>query len=121
MEIVFQVNNVDPHSPLLYKITISGAISYIGCANSARRPKSAYSRNLERMLQGKPYRKSNPDGFRSVHRRIFEAAKAGETIVIALLRNVPRESKFSEEQAEILWHLKKGDKLLNDLRQTRIG
>jgi hypothetical protein len=121
MEIDFQPNNVDPHSPLLYKITVDGAICYIGCANSARRPKSAYLRNLYRMIDGKPYRKNNPDGFRSVHRHMFEAVKAGKPIVIDLLRNVSLESKFSEEKEEIQWHLNKGEKLFNDLRHTRSG
>jgi len=37
-------------------------------------------------------------------------------MVIELIRNVPRESKFFEERAEIQWHLDNGHILLNDPR-----
>jgi len=114
MNIDFRLNGVDPLSPLLYKIAIGGTVCYIGCANSARRPKSAYRRNLQRMINGRPYRKGNPEGFRVVHKRLLEATYSGETIVIELIRNVPRESKFSEERVEIQMHRNNGVILLND-------
>jgi len=120
MNIDFQLNGVDPLAPLLYKIAIGGMVCYIGCANSARRPKSAYRRNLQRMIDGRPYRKGDQEGFRLVHKRLLEATNSGETIVIELIRNVPRESKFSEERAEIQRHLDNGEILLNDRRRHRM-
>jgi hypothetical protein len=101
MNIAFRINGVDPDSPLLYRITIGGNLSYVGCANSARRPQKAYKRNLQRMIDGQPYRKNKPDGFRLVHRRMFEAIQRGEDVVIDLIRNVAKNDKFIEERAEI--------------------
>ena len=114
MNINFRMNGVDPNSPLLYRILIGEKFCYIGCANSASRPEKAYRRNLQRMLGGRPYRKSNPDGFRLIHKRMFDAFHQGDPIVIELIRNVKRENKFSEEKAEIaLRHIEFGDRLLN--------
>ena len=101
MNIAFSMNGVLPDSPLLYRILINNRICYIGCANTARRPQVAYSRNVKRMIEGKPYRKNKPEGFRLIHRRLFEAVQNGENVLIELIRNVARENKFAEERAEI--------------------
>lgn len=114
MNIDFRMNGVDPNSPLLYRILIGGRFCYIGCANSARRPEKAYLRNLQRMIEGRPYRKNNPDGFRLIHRRMLDAFHQGDPILIDLIRNVTIENKFSEERAEIELRYKEfGDRLLN--------
>ena len=122
MNLVFRMNGVNPESPLLYRITISGTLFYIGCANSARRPQKAYRRNLQRMIDGRPYRKNNPDGFRFVHRRMLEAVQRGEEVTIDLLRNVAKDAKFIEERAEIdkCWQ-KYGCNLLNRTIKEKTG
>jgi len=114
MNIDFRMNGVNPDLPLLYRILIRNSLCYIGCANSARRPQSAYGRNLQRMINGTPYRKNKPEGFRLIHKRMLEAVQSGEEIVIELIRNVSKKSKFSEERAEIArCRLEFGDCLLN--------
>ncbi len=114
MDIAFSMNGVDPNSPLLYRILIKNRICYIGCANTARRPQKAYSRNVRRMIEGQPYRNNNPDGFRLIHKRICEAVQSGENVSIELIRNVSSENKFAEERAEIAkYHQVPGIELLN--------
>jgi len=66
------------------------------------------------MMDGTPYRKNKPEGFRLIHKRMLEAVQSGEDIVIELIRNVSKENKFSEERAEIArCRLEFGDSLLN--------
>jgi hypothetical protein len=111
-------NAVNRNAPLLYRIVIDGRFYYIGCANSARRPLIHYGRNVQRLKDGKAYRKNKPDGFRAIHRQLFEASQNGWNIVIELLRNVSPHSKFSEESREIELHrLIHGDALLNSMHQ----
>lgn len=66
-------NGVDETQPLIYLWTITypdGRISrYVGKAvRGSKRPLTQYRRNLENLLAGRPYRKSKPDRFRTVHR-----------------------------------------------------
>lgn len=107
-------NAVNANEPLLYRISIGDHFHYIGCANSARRPYRHYERNVRNLKNGKPYRKNKPDGFRAIHRQLFEASENGLRIVVELLRNVPREEKFREERREIAaYRLIFGEALLN--------
>ncbi len=107
-------NEVITNAPLLYRIVIDGRLYYIGCANSAKRPHKHYARNVQRLKDNKPYRKNLPDGFREIHRQLFEASEKGQSIIIELLRNVPGEEKFREERLEIASHrLLHGNALLN--------
>lgn len=114
MEFEFRENDVNPNQPLLYRISIGSRLYYVGCADDASRPRNDYRRNIERLTDGRPYRKGNPDGFRHIHRQLYDATVSGESIIIELLRNVSRESKFEEERKEIESHRRKfGSRLLN--------
>jgi hypothetical protein len=104
MKYTYKTNGVNESLPLLYRITIGSRLFYVGCADCASRPKKDYARNVARMLAGRPYRKNKPDGFRAIHKRLFEAVKNEEHISIELLRNVPADRKFEEEALEIAAH-----------------
>lgn len=107
-------NDVNPNEPLLYRIKIDERLYYIGCANSAKRPYRHYERNVNNLRTGKPYRKNKPDGFRAIHRHLFEASENGHSIIVELLRNVTGEEKFREEAREIAAHRRLyGEALLN--------
>ncbi|MES2982490.1 MAG: hypothetical protein V4727_09270 [Verrucomicrobiota bacterium] len=114
MNITIITNGVNEDAALLYRIIIAGEFYYVGCANKASRPLKHYLRHVERQKIGVPYRKNNPDGFREIHRRLFEAYKNSESVIIELIRNVTPDQKFREEGIEIQKHLDiHGSRLLN--------
>jgi hypothetical protein len=47
---------------------------YVGKAKAgAKRQLSHYKRNVQNFLEGKPYRKNNPRGYRRIHRALADA------------------------------------------------
>jgi hypothetical protein len=88
-------NGRDQTRPLIYRWEIfdaSGVLigCYIGKAKGgAGRPLKRYKRNVARLIAGKPYWPSKPDGYRRVHRALAAATIAGQRIVLSLLANVP--------------------------------
>jgi len=69
-------SDVDPSRPLIYLWEIVGSdgtvcCRYVGKASGgAHRPRTQYRRNVNNILQGRPYRKGKPDQFRAIHRRM---------------------------------------------------
>lgn len=61
----------------IYQWWIGGAAVYTGQAIDLRRRLRQYERNIERLDHGEPYRLSNPDGFREIHRRLLNAIENG--------------------------------------------
>jgi hypothetical protein len=57
------VEGVDEGKPGIYYWLIEGGDSYIGKYSSIDRPKKHYGRIVERSINLKPYRKSNPKAF----------------------------------------------------------
>src|SRR3954447_14137227 len=96
--------NVDPTQPLIYLwevVDASGDVSYryVGkSTNGAERPLTAYRRNVNNLLAGRPYRKSKPDAFRLVHRRLAEAVEAGSGIRLTYLCNVAPDEDILERE-----------------------
>lgn len=89
-----QAQDVDVHRPLIYMWEIrdaSGALTgrYVGKASAgAERPLKQYSRNVANILNGKPYRKQKPDGYRKVHQALAQAQRLGHTVQLIFLCNV---------------------------------
>jgi hypothetical protein len=106
MDFDFLENQVNPKEPLLYRITIGDArLFYVGSSNSAHRPKTRYKWNVGRMMDGKPYhKKSDPRGYRRIHRELLAASLRKDKIVIELLCNVPKLTKSTEERKAIQEH-----------------
>ena len=75
----------DEHGPLIYIWTI-GADMYVGKSkNGISRAIGEYRNNVRKLLAGLPYRRSKPDQWRRVHRRLGEAVRAGEPITLELI------------------------------------
>ena len=88
-------NGTDPDRPLIYLWEIVGLEGevvgrYVGKASrGARRPRTHYTRNVNNILAGRPYRKGKPDEFRKIHRTMAEALKAGCKLRLSFLSNIP--------------------------------
>ena len=105
-EFTFEAGDVDEAQPLIYhwKITNSAGevlFQYVGKAkHGSRRPTRHYRRNVDRLLNGHPYRKGAPDAFREVHHELAAASRAGHTIVLRLLRNVRPGENINDAERE---------------------
>src|SRR4051794_9145889 len=85
----YSVNpGVDVSLPGIYQWSIEGAGAYIGKYKKISRPLHHYRRNVDNLLNRKPYRKSNPDGFRRIHRELARAHQEGREITLVILENV---------------------------------
>ena len=68
---IYVVNDgVNVDQPGLYEWAIEGVGTYIGKYKRIRRPTKEYARNVVRLLNNKPYRVGNPNGFRRIHREL---------------------------------------------------
>ena len=90
----FNHNDIQQHLALIYmweifdrKNNLKGV--YVGKAKSgSKRPLKHYKRNVNRLINDKPYRKSKPDGYRKVHKALAKAVKNNEIIKLTLLCNI---------------------------------
>lgn len=84
---------VDVTAPLIYMWEIHNLLGqlvgrYIGKANGGnRRPTLHYPRNVNKLLQGLPYKKGK--NYRRVHYALADAVLAGHSISLSYLCNVP--------------------------------
>lgn len=74
---------------------------YVGKYTRRSRPMREYRANVERILDGRPYRKASPEGFRYVHRELAVAASEGRAIVLTIVENALPEALNRREQALI--------------------
>ncbi len=87
--------SINLRAPIIYmwevRDTTGGVIyRYIGKSDQGtNRPLCVYPRTVRNLLSGKPYRKSNPKGYRKVHWQLANAAYAGNPITLRFLCNVP--------------------------------
>jgi hypothetical protein len=66
---LFVAGTVDPARPLIYAWRVAGELVYVGKAKDGEhRPRTGYRRTIVNLLDGKPYRKGNPDKYRHIHR-----------------------------------------------------
>ena len=93
---------VDPTRPLIYLweiIAPDGAVRcrYVGKASrGANRPRTQYRRNVNNILQGRPYRKGKPDEFRAIHRKMAQAIQSGESLRLSFICNVDTDENINE-------------------------
>ena len=94
MQFVESQGEIDASLPLIYLWEIvdsNGMVCcrYVGKASrGANRPRTQYRRNVNNILAGRPYRKSKPDEFRAIHRRMAQAVQAGELLRLSFICNV---------------------------------
>lgn len=91
--------------PGIYEWSISYADGttrrYVGKYTQRNRPTREYHANIERLLDGRPYRKASPDGFRQVHRELAKATEEGREVVLTILENAAPADLNQREQALI--------------------
>jgi hypothetical protein len=103
MKIHLLESTVDLTEPLIYlweiKDTPAGEViyRYVGKAkNGAGRPLSDYKKNVLNLLAGRPYRRRDPIGFRTVHHELAKAVRGGQHISLKFLCNVLPEEDIDE-------------------------
>lgn len=101
------IAGVDTGKPGIYEWIIAGAGSYIGKYTSIRRPTREYALNVERLLNGRPYRKGDAEGYRRIHHELAWACHDGRRIDLVILENVDpdninaREGQLREERGTL--------------------
>ncbi|WP_217527372.1 MULTISPECIES: hypothetical protein [Vibrio] len=106
---------VNPDKALIYMWEIYDKTDvlvgrYVGKAkNGAKRPLKHYKRNVARLIAGKPYRKSNPNSYRVVHKALADAVDKNYVIKLYFLANINEGEDINKvEQALINQHDCKG-------------
>jgi hypothetical protein len=98
----YRVNDgVDEKQSGLYEWKIEGRGSYIGKYKRITRPTKEYGRNVTKILEKRPYRSGNRDGFRRIHHELAEAHRDGRKIILIILEN-PRESEINRRERELI-------------------
>ena len=97
-----ETDGVSDDIPGLYEWRIDGVGCYIGQYSNARRPLREYGLNVGRILAERPYRKSNPDGFRLIHRELAAAANRGRFITLTLLENCALKDDRNCRERELI-------------------
>lgn len=87
--------------PGIYEWRIEGVGSYIGKFGSKSRPLNHYRRNVARLLDGRPYRKSKPDAFRHIHHALAAAVTAGTPVTLKILEN-PSATDINRRELELI-------------------
>jgi GIY-YIG catalytic domain len=64
--------------------------TYVGKATCLRSRLNEYLNNIKKIEAGQPYRRSNPEGFRAVHRHLAQAKARGAILEWKLLEVCPR-------------------------------
>ena len=82
-------DGADCSRPGLYEWHIEGVGRYIGKFKRINRPRKEYGRNVARLINGLPYRKGKPDGFRRIHVELAQAVRSGRRIELTILENPP--------------------------------
>lgn len=98
MSYALQEAGVDVKAPLIYMWEIadlSGKVigRYVGKANGGeKRPRQHYSRNVDKLLKGVPYKKGRD--YRRVHVALADAVDSGHSISLHYLCNVPDDQNI---------------------------
>jgi hypothetical protein len=86
-------------APGIYTWTIEGVGVYVGKFTRKSRPLLEYNRNVDNLLGGRPYRKSKPDGFRTIHQELANAVVNGLPIWLRIVENcIPADLNNRERQ-----------------------
>jgi hypothetical protein len=103
--------------PGIYRFTIDKRGIYVGRFTKASRVLREYRKNVEKLLEGRPYRPRDPNGFRHVHRALHEAVICQDAIYLEIVENVAPELL---NQRELYWRDEVPEELrLNGKRRQR--
>jgi hypothetical protein len=92
---------VDQKKPGIYEWKIDGVGSYIGKYRRISRPTKHYRRNVIRLMNGDPYRKGKPAGFRRIHLELEKAVRENRRIELHILENVA-VAEINVREAELI-------------------
>ena len=104
MQFIVIPSPIDEAKALIYMWEIRTAAGdivgrYVGKAKAgSKRPRTHYARNVRNVLDGKPYRRLAPDGFRRIHRALAEAVRSGLSIELTFLANVPEGESLNQHE-----------------------
>lgn len=87
--------------PGLYEWHIEGVGSYIGKFSKRSRPLRQYAQNVRNLLNDRPYRRNNPDGYRTIHRQLAAAVLTHRLITLTILENPSKNDINGRERALI--------------------
>jgi hypothetical protein len=96
------LGGADPSKPGLYEWRIEGLGVYIGQFTRRSRHRREYRLNVLRLLNGSPYRKTNPDGLRSIHHALATAVSEGKRITLTILENQADKSERNHREQELI-------------------
>lgn len=85
----------------IYEWRIEGFGAYVGKSKNLRSRFREYRNNVCKLLNGLPYRKNNPEGFRDVHRELLNAYQNKAAIKFTVLGFYEPDSLNAHEQAAI--------------------
>lgn len=85
------------NEPGIYEWRIDGAV-YIGKSKRLLGRLREYPNNVRKLVEGLPYRKHRPDGFRAVHRHLHIAYKGNAAISVKVLENCEPDCLNEREQ-----------------------
>jgi hypothetical protein len=98
---IIVVDGVHKHLPGIYEWQIEGRGSYIGKYTHISRPLKEYGRNVTKIVNGRPYRPANPDGFRYIHRELHAAHRECRKITLIILEN-GEPTQLGRREAELI-------------------
>ena len=79
----------DLDGPGIYQWFLDGVAIYTGQSRYLASRLRQYQRNMTRIKGGLPYRRGNPDGFREIHRRLFQAVRQGVAPEFRIVEQCP--------------------------------
>jgi len=103
--------------PGIYEWRIGDESLYIGKSVRLASRLREYPNNVRKIIEGSPYRKSNPDGYREVHRELNRARATGMDVSVTVLENCERQHINERERywiaARVREAAKGGPRVLN--------
>jgi hypothetical protein len=80
-------DDINLDAPGIYEWRIEGVGVYVGKSKRLRSRLKEYPNNVRKIVEGRPYRKNNHDGFRVVHHKLREGRDCKLTITFTVLQN----------------------------------
>lgn len=90
--------SVDLQLPGIYEWRIGDTALYVGKSCRLLNRIKEYPNNVRKLLAGRPYRLSDPEGYRSVHHELRRAHDDLAAVTVTVLENCDRTDLSSREQ-----------------------
>ena len=94
----------------IYEWRIGDESLYVGKSSRLSSRLREYPNNVRKLIDGQPYRKNKPNGFREVHRELRHAHDAGLRVSFTVLENCERQDLNARERHWIMVRLHEADR-----------